>query len=404
MRTIWSIAIAIVTFTILVPLELIRIATRRSTLQSLRERLGFTEPLPRSPRRLLLHAVSAGEMNAASAVVHEMAARGWAFVLSAGNDDACRIAERIAAHHPEVERIVRLPWDRHAAHIRFLRSLHPTVVAVIETEIWPNLFFACRDLAVPLVIASGRIEPRAARRYIWFKPFFRTVFESCDRIIVIDRHEEERYRAAGADPHRILIGGSLKADACAAVHMQQPMSGKREEIVAISTHPGEEELIVAALHRVRIAHPETRLTIAPRHVRRTRTLGRFASEHTAIDGRMGAVAELCRRARIVILGGTFVPVGGHDPLEPARSGAAIVAGPSTEHIEPLMQEMLDAGALIRTNAASLADVLTALLRDDARLSRMSEAARQFAASKQGAARLHADAIERLVTAPAVLTQ
>lgn len=400
MRTVWSFVIAIATFAILAPFVLVRIALRKSSLRRLRERLGVTAALQSSPRRLLLHAVSAGEMNAASALVHEMAPRGWTFVLSAGNDDAWRIAQRIAAHHREVETVVALPWDRRAAQRRFLRALAPSAVAVLETEIWPNFFFACGELAIPLVIAAGRIEPAAARRYRLLRRFFRPVLDTCDRIVVINPSEAERFRAAGADPRRIVIGGSLKADACAAAHLPQLPPSERRDIAAVSTHPGEEEPIAAAVDRVRAEHPGVHLTIAPRHVRRAPSLSRLASKHVTIDPRMGSVAELCLRARIVILGGTFAPVGGHDPLEPARSGAAIVAGPFTDHIQPLVQEMLAAGALIQTSADALAEVLGRLLRDEAEVRRIGEAARSFATSQKGAARLHADLIEELAASRA----
>ena len=405
MRVIYSVAIEMATWVLFVPFELFRIATGRSSARALRERLALIRRSPdTSRRRLLVHAVSAGEMNAASALVHEMADRGWTFVLSAGNDDARCIAERIAAHHPEVERVVRFPWDRQGAMGRFLDAIRPGAVAVIETELWPNFFFACHARRIPLVIAGGRIERRAAALYRLARSFFSQLLACSDAILAINDEERDRFAGIGALPEHVTVGGELKVEACLATHAEPVTRDEtRFVIVAASTHPGEESLILAAHRRTLGQVPNVRLIIAPRHVRRAAAIRRSAwrDEITIID-RMGELASLYASADIVIIGGTFVDIGGHDLLEPARCGRALVIGPYIDHIRATADAMRETHALQVTNANDLAEVLIDLLRNQAKRDRLGFNALRFVEARRGAAARGADCIEQLLSRPAAM--
>jgi 3-deoxy-D-manno-octulosonic-acid transferase len=386
------------TWMLLVPYQLLQIAFGKSSRNALGERLGsFAKSPTTSARRLLIHAVSAGEMNAASAVIHELAMRGWKFALSAGNRDARSMAERIATLHHEVERVVWFPWDRRGSMARLLEATEPDAVVVMETELWPGLLDAGSAAGIPVVIAGARIENSAARRYRLVRRFFAPMLRGCSSILAINERERAKFIAIGAPSDIVEIAGDLKAEACLASHETTALVRERRLIVAASTHPGEEEIILEAFRRISEKFSDARLIIAPRHVRRARSIQRFAPQSVEVIDRLGVLAQLYLTAEIVIVGGTFVPVGGHELFGPGRTGAAVVVGPHIENIRENATAMAHAGAIVKTTSAQLPDVLDDLMQDEARRRRLGEQARQFVEARRGAARVTAEQIERLVS-------
>jgi 3-deoxy-D-manno-octulosonic-acid transferase len=348
-----------------------------------RKRARIAPSVPGDRRRLLIHAVSAGEMNAASALVREMTSRGWLVTLSAGNDDAWQLAQRIE----NVERVLRFPWDRRRAVAGWLDAIAPDAVVVIETELWPNFFAACAARKLPLVIANGRIAARPAARYRLARRFFARVLDCVSLIVAVGAAEAGRFVSIGARRERVVAGGNLKADV--APPSIDAASRSAGTILAASTHEGEEALIVDALRGL----DGIRLVIAPRHVRRAASVRRLAPEAVLIDT-MGSLGQLYAEAAIVIVGGTFVPVGGHDLLEPARHGCAIVTGPHLDNVLETAEAMRAAGALRVTR--DLRATVQELLADTATAERLGAGARAYAESQRGAAAFAADRIEELL--------
>jgi len=390
MIALYSFAIGLVVWLVLVPIELLRIAARRSTLQTLAERLGRLHIAAPKRRRILIHAVSAGEMNAASALVHELARRDCSFVLSAGNADARRTALRIRSYHSEVDSVVAAPWDRRNAMRRWLTEVRCDAVIVIETEIWPNLFVTCREMGIPLVIAGARIDRRACARYRMLRFFFADVLAAAEAIVAVDEVAKRRYLAIGAPAARATAGGNLKPDACLIVHdAADRVACERKVVAAVNTHPGEEALIGNALR----ACGDVDLVFAPRHVRRASAVRR-STRATVVD-RMGMLARVYANADVVIIGGTFVDAGGHDVFEAARAGCAIVVGPHIDSIRDSVTAMLERNAIRTATAESLPRVVASLLNDAADRERLRENARAFAASRSGAAARCANLIEAL---------
>lgn len=407
MRTLYSLAIELVTWLVLVPVTYVRMYLARHSkgdgesspadqlrdAAAVRAYLGDIEPsAPRDRSRLLVHAASAGEMNAASALVHEFAERGWVITISAGNEDAWQMAQGIAARHVEVQRVVRFPWDRAEGMRQWLDAIDPEAVAVVETEIWPNLFHVCDTRDIPLVIAGARLDASAATRYRLGRPFFRRVLKCASLILATDEQQAARYLAIGAPPARVIVGGELKADACSALHPVAKESAPRPPgvltVLAASTHDGEEALVVEALRGL----DAVQLVLAPRHVKRAPDVRRIA-EGAAVVDRMGELSALYARADIVVIGGTFVPVGGHDLLEPASRGCAIVAGPYLDNVRSVAEKLSEAGGMRITS--DLTSTLHELRDNPATLHSLGEAAARFAASQRGSARLTADRIDRL---------
>ncbi len=389
----------------------------------LAERLGREAPPPRPGGRLVLHAVSAGEMSAAGALVAELAARGGggSIVLTTGTAAGRAVAERLAAAFPVVEGVAYLPWDRPAAMARWLRRVAPRAVAVVETELWPGLFLACRDLRIPLAVASGRLYEKDRPRYRLVRPLFRRVLDAAAWIGTQDEEEREAFVAIGAPPGRTVVAGNLKwdvppADASPGPAFEPFLSRPGPLVVAVSTHPPEERWLLRAAGRLRSAHPELRVVVAPRDVARAPAVAREAARAGwraallpgAGEGRgapdasavvvdaYGLVPALSARAEVVFVGGSLVAGGGHSPLEAAARGVPAVTGPYTRNVRSLVEPLAAAGGLVRLAGADpereLAEALSLLLADPLLRRGRGEAARSVVAAHRGAAARHADAL------------
>jgi 3-deoxy-D-manno-octulosonic-acid transferase len=365
---------------------------------SLRERLGRPPLLrERGERLILLHGVSVGEQRAVAAL-----ARRWArrhprdrLVLTAGNRDGLAAAESLAASLPSVAAVTPLPWDRRRAIDRWLRALAPDLVVVVETEIWPRLFLACRALGIPLALASARVYPRDVPRYRWLPTFFRAVLAAPAWIGARSADDARRLVAIGACAGRVEVAGDLKYDARPVlVPVIRALDALAAPIVVgASTHRGEESRLIEAARNLRSLGRPVRLVLAPRHPHRAKAVVRQARRAgmTAVslaelergDGppevvvvdRLGVLSDFLSRADLVVLGGTLVPIGGHNPLEAAAAGRAVIAGPHVDHFAETIADLGRRGALRSLAAgAELLPTLVALLDRDEERRRMGERA------------------------------
>ncbi len=414
--------VALAVWLALVPVELAAIVLGRSTLARLAGRLGRPPRLAARGRRLVvMHAVSVGEMAAAGALL-----RAWRerhpedrILLTAGSRDGLAAGERLAAADPTIVAVVPLPWDRRRAVRRWLRALAPDLVVVIETEIWPRLFLTSRELGIPLALASARVYPRDVRRYRRLPGFFRSVLAAPRWLGVQSPSERTRFAAIGAPAERVEVAGNLKFDAVPAPATGALLAANgRQRIVAASTHRGEERRLLAALARLPGELGEPQLVLAPRHPRRARALVRMArrrglpaltlaaaeraqaaggaAPRVVVVDRLGWLPAALASADVVVLGGTLVAHGGHNPLEAARAGRALVVGPHVEHCADLIAH-LRAHAAVHTleHADDLAPALAALLADPLARRRLGERAAAAVAEGRCAER-YVERLERML--------
>lgn len=372
------------------------------------ERLG-TAPPPCRAGRLLLHAVSAGEADAASALAFEVARRapGLGIVMTAGTREGRAVAERLRGECPPVEAVSYLPWDRPAAVRRWLERLAPAAVVTVEAELWPGLFLGARSLGIPVAVASGRLRPGEARRYALVRPFFREVLAAAAWIGARGEEDRDRFIAIGADPARVEVTGDLKLDAPAPRVALPPGWGEAlargaPVVLAESTHAPEEELLLAACSRLGAGAP--RLAIAARRGTRAAEIGRLA-RRAGLDAAplsgppsdapvvvvdlFGLLPALRAHAAAVFLGGTVAPVGGHSPVGAASAGVPLVAGPSLDGVREAARVLRDAGALVPVPAGAdprpLADALARLLGDEEGRRARGRAGQEAIAALRGAA-------------------
>ncbi|HXJ79331.1 MAG TPA: 3-deoxy-D-manno-octulosonic acid transferase [Candidatus Methylomirabilis sp.] len=374
-----------------------------------RERRGRFEPgLPSEPR-CWIHAVSVGEATAAAPLVEAIAHR-WpelSIVMTTVTATGARIVrERVGGlvtHR-------YFPFDLPGSVGRALDAVRPRFFIGLETELWPNFLRALASRGIPAMIANGRISDRSFRRYLLLR---RSVARMLSRIAVFAMQSEEDARriiALGAPPERVLVTGNLKADLPAERTIRDPiwhavLGNERGHPlwIAGSTHAGEEATILDAHQRLRSRFPQLRLLLAPRHperatevealvrgrgfpaVRRTTMTGHPGDQAVIILDTVGELADLYGFADVVFIGGSLVPAGGHNMLEPAMRRKPVLFGPHTSNFRETADLLCAAGAaIVVKDALDLAREAERLLEDPELRRTMGEAGWSAVATRQGA--------------------
>ena len=337
-----------------------------------------------------MHAVSVGEVVAAGALIAELQKRGARVIVTVGNDAGRDAAERLRSRFRSIEGVCYLPWDRRQAMRGWLREIDPDTVAVVETEIWPNLFRACGESGVRLVVVNGRIDPGDVARYRFAAGFFRRVLRWADGIHAQDEVERRKFIDIGADPECVAVLGNLKVDAARETLAASVAPDLRDKvIVAGSTHAPEERILLDAFEALRNDVAGLRLVIVPRDVLRVvpllaeaRRRGLRAEGGAAVNGaevtfidRVGILPHLYRRASIAFVGGTLAPHGGHNFLEAVAAGTPVILGPHLEHVQSALGSFHGCVAVVRDAEELRAECRRLLLDERARLARATEAAR-----------------------------
>jgi len=387
-------------------------------LGSLGQRFGY---LPVSfnldgDESIWVHAVSVGEVLAARPIIAELRKRypSLKVFLSTTTLSGQQLARRNVA---DVDGVFYLPFDWTFTVRRTLRQVKPRLFVMVETEIWPNLLRECRRTGVKTALVNGRISHRSFPRYRLARPFFRRVLADIDRLCAQGEESARRLVELGADPSRITVTGSLKFE---SLHTVPPTPGRGPErvlrffrlspnrlvLVAGSTMKGEEEFVVRAFNRFRStpAGSNALLVLAPRHPERFAEAERLCRHEglstvrrseLPIDAEpradavvldtIGELAQLYQVATAVFVGGSLVPSGGHNILEPAVFGKPIVFGPHMENFGEIAEAFLANGAAVQVRGErELDDVVLSLMNDPVRRARLGAAARALVDANRGA--------------------
>jgi 3-deoxy-D-manno-octulosonic-acid transferase len=384
---------------------------------SLGQRLGY---LPVSfnldaEESIWVHAVSVGEVLVARPIVSGLRARypGLRIFLSTTTLSGQNVARRSV---PDADAVFYLPFDWAFTIRRTLDIVKPKLFVMVETEIWPNLLRECRRRGIRTALVNGRISARSFPRYRVARPFIRRVLSDIDRLCVQGDETARRLRELGADPARITVTGSLKFDSLdpstapgrgrERVLRFFRMSPARLVLVAGSTSKGEEEAVIRAFNRVRTtsAGGNALLILAARHPERFGEVERLCRREglstirrsdlpidaepradAVILDTIGELAQLYQIATAVFVGGSLVPLGGHNILEPAVHGKPIVFGPHMENFAEIAGAFLanDAAVQVRT-PRELEHVVVSLMADPVRRARLGAAARALVDSNRGA--------------------
>jgi 3-deoxy-D-manno-octulosonic-acid transferase len=380
----------------------------RAYLERLPERFGFVDKVDVEPC-VWVHAVSVGEVQAASALIRRLLAdypELRVTVTTTTPTGARRAADLFGSR----VRHLYLPYDLPGAVERFFDRVVPQVAIIIETELWPNLYNECGRRGVPLILASARISPLSVGKYRRFVSLFR---EALSHGIVIGAQSEadaERFRSLGANPARTFTTGNIKFDfelpqgtREKGLELRRTHAAQRPVMIAASTHENEEAIVLDAFAKIRERNRDLLLVLVPRHPERFRAVGQLLDERglsyvtrtsnenctaqTAVwlIDTLGELQAIYGAADVAFVGGSLVPVGGHNLLEPAALGVAVVTGEHLYNTEDIAEMLVDCGGVsVVSDAQALADEVVRLLADkDARLS-MSRAAEQIIETNRGA--------------------
>ncbi|MCG6656714.1 3-deoxy-D-manno-octulosonic acid transferase [Halomonas campisalis] len=381
-----------------------------------RERLGYLPSPPDHRRRIWLHCASVGEVLAARPLIEALLERfpGHCLVITTmtatGAERAAALAEGLrqteaggeVSHH-------FVPLDFPGAARRFIDRLSPALAILFETELWPNLLAACGRRGVPVAVVNGRLSPRAFRGYRRLRPLMQEALSHVDWLAAKSAADAGRFRALGMAAGRSEVVGSLKydltPDPVAETRSRQLCTrlGARPVWVAGSTHPGEDELLLDVHARLRAHYPDALLILVPRHPQRFDRVAALCAERglalarrsrdewpgaaTAIylGDTMGELLTLYGVGDLAFVGGSLVPVGGHNLLEPAAMGVPVLTGPELANFAEVAATLREADALVEVaDAEALGRVLFALFDDEAERHRLAEAGQAVIAANRGA--------------------
>ncbi|MFG0306456.1 MAG: 3-deoxy-D-manno-octulosonic acid transferase [Phycisphaerales bacterium JB040] len=376
------------------------------------------EPAPSRPR-ILLHAVSVGEVNALRPLV-PLLERHATVIVSVTTDTGLARARQLFSETCEV---VRYPLDFSWAVRRFLDAVRPDAVGLVELELWPNFLGACRARGIPACVINGRLSARSFRGYArWRRLLSPLMFRRLACAAVQDETYAERFRAMGAPDVRVT--GSMKwdsydvsdepgppGDAALALGRELGIDPDRPLVVGGSTGPGNGTGEEALLHEavLRSCPEGTQLACAPRKperfeeaagtmpgcVRRSRGGGDPFGGRFLLDT-IGELGLLYQLADVVVVGRSFYHLHGSDPVEPIALGRATVIGPAVGDFEEIVRAFEDAGGLVRADRETLGPVLRDLLADGERRRELVARGRACIREHQGGAARHAELLLGLV--------
>ena len=410
--------------TLWLPLALVRRLTRGVALNA-RARLGGDAPNRAGRPSGWVHAVSVGEAIAAAPLVEGLRRLDpdLPLVMTTVTATGARIVrERFAGLVTHRFFPLDLPWVAR----RVVTSIDPVFLICMETELWPNLLRVLASRGVPVMVANGRISDRSYRRYRLVRGFLASVLADIRVFAMQSDEDARRIIALGAHPERVVVTGNIKADLTVAdpagsVDLWRRLLGLGPEQrvwIAGSTHAGEEEPVLEA-HRAALAEcPELVLVIAPRHpertgevlallarrgwpsVRRSELPSAVTRTATSVPpvivlDTVGELATLYAIADVVFVGGSLVPVGGHNLLEAAQRRRPVLVGPNTANFRESAGLLESVGAaLVVRDASELSRELRRLLLDPDLRAKLGEAGYEAVASRHGAVRETLDLVGR----------
>ncbi|MGW8128041.1 MAG: lipid IV(A) 3-deoxy-D-manno-octulosonic acid transferase [Stenotrophomonas sp.] len=365
---------------------------------------------PQSGRRpcVWLHAVSVGEVNAAAPVVDALRRQRpdirWVITTITPTG-----SQRVRALWGDAVDHVYLPYDVPGSAGRFLDHFRPSLALILETELWPNLLFGCRDRRIPVYILNARLSARSLKGYRLLRPLVGRALRTVTCVAAQSSEDARRFVVLGARQEQVCALGNLKFDIhppdpaplLAAFHAHVPAG--RVTWIAASTHEGEEQPVMDLHARVLERYPDALLLWAPRHPERFakveasvraqgwRVATRSAEQWPGADTQvfvlntLGELMPFFACAQVAFVGGSLQAIGGHNLLEPAAMGTAVITGPHLHNFAEISRRMSEAGALsIRDDAAQLGDELLRLLGDAPARQQRVQAGAQLVANGRGA--------------------
>ena len=356
-----------------------------------------------------LHAASVGEVQASSALIKALQKK-WpqrAIIVTTftptGSEQVRRVFGESVYH-------MYVPLDYSWMIKRFIRRLQPALLVLMERELWPNLLTVTHAQGVPILLANARLSEQSLQGYLKYHRFVRPLVQLFDQVAAHNEVDAQRYIDLGVPAEKVTSIGSIKFDlelpagvGEAGVQLRQQWGAERVVLALASSHEGEDECLLDLYAQLQQHCPDLLLLLVPRHPERfeqvvNATLKRqlkvarrsrdVADQHTQVyvADSMGEMLPILSAADLVLMGGTLVDIGGHNPIEPAALGKPIVVGPYHYSFSEIVKEFAAAGALqqVSNEPEELLQSLLALLQDAPQRQSMGQQAHRLVADNQGA--------------------
>jgi len=395
------------------PYWLVRMATSGRYRAGLAGRLGF---VPRGLRAAVVgqkviwvHAVSVGEVMAAATLIRELRVvlPGWVIAVSTTTETGQRLARERLAATP----VFYLPLDFKYAVRRYLGVLRPRMVVLMESELWPRLMEQCAKDGVPMAVVNARVSDRSLPRYLRLRRLWRPLLAKVSLYLAQSEETAERLVRMGAPAERVRVTGNLKYDLRASgesglvAMLRERLPEGARVVVCGSTLEGEERMLLEAWPAVLGAEPRAVMVLAPRRTERfdavaalvtasgfgvvrasdfkARPVGVEAGSVFLLDT-IGDLASVYSLGAVAFVGGSLVPWGGHNPLEPAQFAVPVVTGPSFENFRGIVEAMQAQDAIRVVTDGMLRETLAGMLRNENEARALGERGRAVFEAEAGA--------------------
>jgi 3-deoxy-D-manno-octulosonic-acid transferase len=410
------------------PWWLWRMATTRKYREGLAARLGRVRQLKGQGNRPLIwvHAVSVGEVLAVSRLVKTLDAMLPGYFIAVST--TTRTGQELAGERFGRDRVFYAPLDLPWAVGAYLNALRPTLLILAETEFWPSLLSGCFRRGIPVAVVNARVSDRSWPRYRRLRWFWKPMLGRLSRVLAQSETDAERLRAIGCRAERVTVAGNLKFDVRAAEEVDATRILKAQGaalrfVVAGSTLDGEEQALLEAWPKLLEADWRLVMVLAPRHPERFGAVAEMVNRsgipwvrrsdwgNRGIDeiaqlipgqivllDTIGELASVYSVASVAFVGGSIVPAGGHNPLEPAQFGVPIVMGPNYANFRAIAEDLLAHQAMRIASKDELDGVLIEILSDRDASEAMGERARQVFEQQAGATDRCVEAIRELLPA------
>lgn len=409
------------------PLVAIRLWLRSRKAPAYAKRIGerFSYGMPSlQPGGIWVHAVSVGESIAAAPMIRALLQRypQLPITVTCMTPTGSERIQALFANEPRIQHCY-LPYDLPCAAARFLDHAKPKLAVIMETELWPNHIHQCAKRGIPVALANGRLSERSARGYGRFSKLTAPMLAEMSFFAVQTEAEAQRFRDLGARPQTVEVTGSIKFDLTIDPQLLQrahELRGQWQALerpvwIAASTHEGEDEVVLDAHRRLLANYPNALLILVPRHperfnsvfelcqregfatVRRSTGANVAADTSVLLGDTMGELLFLYALADSAFVGGSLVPNGGHNLLEPAALAKPVLSGPHLFNFLDIAAQLREAGALAEVDdAEGLAVEVQRLFELPRDAQRMAEAGLAVMRRNQGALQRLLDGLGRLI--------
>ncbi len=362
---------------LLTPLILLKLYLRSKQApayrQRIAERFGFIPALQKNA--IWIHAVSVGEVQAAIPLVRRLQQiyPNTHFLITTMTPTG---SERVITAFQQTVQHAYLPYDYPDAVQRFLRNTQPNILILMETELWPNLLTACRQRGIAVILANARLSAKSTRGYARIQPFTRHILANLNHVAAQTEQDKQHFIQLGLDAKRISVTGSIKFDLQLADNLieqakllRQQWGNARLIWIAASTHEGEEQIILNVYRILMKKFPHLLVVLVPRHPERFDSVAKLCQRydlrivrrclkqvcdentHVYLGDTMGELQLLFAASDIAFIGGSLLPIGGHNLLEPAAVGLPVIFGPHVFTFKEISQQLLAVGAGKQVNNA-----------------------------------------------------